>query len=439
MLDAWVRVHLRTAKEAFGQLETVRARHIHIPLPVGLNGKTVADLTPELLYPVFSHRRALLLIHGEGGSGKTSLACQIALWALSDKSPAGHQMLPILVEHDIKAADGDSGHPLSRAVQGLLGRVYDLDNNVPVELLDRLMRRRRLLVIVDHLSEMNADTRGIINPADAGFPASALIITSRQRETIGNVPMSRIMPTLIAGSYVSDFLGAYLRHLDRRQNFDDSSFFDACAKLTRIVGDRDITVLLAKIYADQLVMALDSEKVDEMATNVPNLMLDYVIKLNRNRADTDPSDVSIIADIKAIAWICLKKTGHPMPAARADILGAMDGEDSKSRLAYIQEKLLLLHAPDPSGTRLSFVLDPVAEYFAAMMLFEVSDSDDPCASATAFLDDLPSPADEIAEFLLAIRDCSNALLQDSQTASKLSRQITSLVRSAKEKMQSSKE
>ncbi len=427
VLDAWVREHLGTAREAFGQLETVRARHIHIPLPVGLDGETVADLTPAELRPVFARKRALLLIHGEGGSGKTSLACQIALWAISGESPAPHPMLPILVEHDIEAGEGDTVHPLSQTVQGLLSRVYDLETDIPMELLDRLMRRRRLLVIVDHLSEMNGGSRDIMNPAAANFPASALIITSRQRETLDNVPMSRIMPTRIAGSYVSDFLGAYLRHLDRRQDFDDSSFFDACAKLTRVVGDRDITVLLAKIYADQLVMALDSGKVDKMATDVPNLMLDYVVELNRNKAETAPTDINIIADIKVIAWMCLKKTGRPMPAARADILAAMDGEDSGARLAYIQEKLLLLHAPDPSGTRLTFVLDPVAEYFAAMKLFDLPDCDAPCASATAFLDDLPSPANEIEEFLLSIRDCSKVLLQDPRAASGLADRINSLI------------
>ncbi len=438
VLDTWVSKNLedKKAESAFKRLDTVRVRHIHIPLPVDLDGTNITDLTPNQLRPAFTRKRSLLLVYGEGGSGKTSIACQIALLAMTSESLAAHPMLPVLLEHDVDFTEGDTVHPLCRTVQGILSRVYDLENDVPIELVDRLMYRRRLLVIVDHLSEMNKATQDIINPTDSNFPANALIVTSRQQETLSSAPLFRVKTKRIAGNYVSEFLEAYLQNLKRRQDFDDSRFFDACAELTRIVGDRDITVLLAKMYADQLVMASDNLDVDGMATNLPDLMLNYVAELNRNRTDTDPSNIEIIADIKIIAWMCLKKTGRARPVARADILDAIGPDEGEARLKYIQKKLLLLHAPDPSELQLTFVLHPVAEYFAAMSLFGDPDSDHQYAGVTAFLDDLPSPADKIEGFLLSIRDCSNVLLQDAQVTSKLERKITNLIQFAKKERRS---
>jgi hypothetical protein len=56
--------------------------------------------TSELLAKVFTRRRACLLIWGEGGSGKTSLACQLGRWALAEERSerlCEHVMLPVLI------------------------------------------------------------------------------------------------------------------------------------------------------------------------------------------------------------------------------------------------------------------------------------------------------------------------------------------------------
>ncbi|MEP0835726.1 hypothetical protein NDI48_31650 [Microcoleus sp. AS-A8] len=46
---------------------------------------------------------------------------------------------------------------------------------------------------------------------------------------------------------------AYLR--GKRDRFTDTEFFDACSRLSTMVGTRNITVLLAKLYAEQLIAA----------------------------------------------------------------------------------------------------------------------------------------------------------------------------------------
>jgi hypothetical protein len=100
VLDAWVEQHWLTAKEQFLRSETVKERLIHIALPVALDGKPLKELNGNDLSSTFQHKTAVLLISGEGGSGKTSLTCQIAQWGL-EKQLMSHRLLPVLIETEL--------------------------------------------------------------------------------------------------------------------------------------------------------------------------------------------------------------------------------------------------------------------------------------------------------------------------------------------------
>jgi hypothetical protein len=51
---------------------------------------------------------------------------------------------------------------------------------------------------------------------------------------------------------------AYLTQRGKRDRFTDTEFFDACSRLSAMVGPRNITVLLAKLYAEQLIAVKDN-------------------------------------------------------------------------------------------------------------------------------------------------------------------------------------
>ncbi|MDJ0799320.1 MAG: HEAT repeat domain-containing protein [Calothrix sp. MO_167.B12] len=154
VLDAWVKAHLKPAQEAFQQKNTVSDRNVYIPIPVICNGKTDAQLTGKDLRLTFNKQKACLLIQGEGGVGKTSLACQIANWAMSDDEAerlCKHRMLPILIEEeleisqDIEIEASLSKKPpsivaLIEAIQGQLQNLTDEMEPVSQELLERLLR-----------------------------------------------------------------------------------------------------------------------------------------------------------------------------------------------------------------------------------------------------------------------------------------------------------
>ena len=104
VLDAWVKAHVSVAREGFKEEPTVAARTVHIDLPVVLDGTSFASVGAKDLRPVFTRHLACLLIQGEGGAGKTHLACQIARWAMAQEAqdrPSSYWMLPVLIEHEL--------------------------------------------------------------------------------------------------------------------------------------------------------------------------------------------------------------------------------------------------------------------------------------------------------------------------------------------------
>ncbi|MCT7954587.1 hypothetical protein [Laspinema palackyanum] len=86
--------HISTVREEFKTLETVQEHRTYIRIPVILDGNTLPNLPSESLRPLFDRQRACLLIVAQGGSGKTSSACQIALWAI--KETPQHRIAPHL-------------------------------------------------------------------------------------------------------------------------------------------------------------------------------------------------------------------------------------------------------------------------------------------------------------------------------------------------------
>ncbi|MEO1375090.1 MAG: HEAT repeat domain-containing protein, partial [Cyanobacteria bacterium J06635_10] len=203
VLDAWVKKNIPSARERFELKKTVQERSIHIPVAATLNNQDSIIVTGKHLKPTFNNNRACLLIWGEGGAGKTSLACQIGRWVMSDdseKRPSQHLMLPVLIEEELRLKKSRKDEiPLLEAIQGQLQDLIDSPKPIPQELLEQLLRQRRILVIVDHFSEMSDATRQAINPDSPNFCINALVVTSRLDEKLGRITKTTLHPHRING------------------------------------------------------------------------------------------------------------------------------------------------------------------------------------------------------------------------------------------------
>jgi hypothetical protein len=321
-----------------------------------------------------------------------------------------HKMLPVLIEQELDLATSEGKSPLLATIQGQLQDLTNTSQPISEEFLERLLRDRRILVIVDHFSEMSEATRKEIRPESPNFPVNALIVTSRFEENLGHVTKTIIKPMRIAGNRLSSFMEAYLTQQGKRDLFTDSEFFDACSRLSQMVGQRNITALLAKLYAEQL-MSAKVEEVREtnlhLPDNIPNLMLSYLNELNRSVTGNDKlSDRNIHQDAKAIAWECLQQHLRPAPIKRQVALAALGGENAETRLNYLEQRLRLIQTIGAGQDQIHFALDPLAEYLAGLHVIErFGTNENAWQMFIQKTKQIPGGADSVRGFLFALKDC----------------------------------
>lgn len=194
VLDAWVAKHVENARTSFESNETITKCIGPVPGPILLDRKMLPSMTVSAVRPAFARPRSCLLIWGSDGDRNMNLACEIARWSMEPdptKRLRKNLMLAVLLERDfVYTADKDTD-PFTKTVRDKLL----LDETAPsVDLVVRLLKRQRVLVIIRGLSELSEVTRSIIQSGSADFPANALVVTSRVEEALGGVGKTVIQP-----------------------------------------------------------------------------------------------------------------------------------------------------------------------------------------------------------------------------------------------------
>jgi NACHT domain len=314
-----------------------------------------------------------MCITGEGGSGKTSLACQMALWAMAEEPEQRlcrtHRMLPVLLESNIEPrTDGKDG--FLEAIRGRLADLVGEPEPIAEEVFLQLLRKRRVLILVDSFSELQEETRTQIRPVRADFAVAALVVTSRREEWTNEVTTTTIRTLRVQGDRLSAFMDSYLKQRGKRDLFNDPEYFAACSQLSLMVGTREITVLIAKMYAEQMIAG--KEHPDQaQPTHLPDLMLGYLNTLNRSAAVHKPDNPTIQRIATTVAWECLKQAYCPAVAKRADVVMALRVEaNAEALLRDLEERLQLVQTVGVRETQLRFTLDPLAEYLAGLYMIE---------------------------------------------------------------------
>lgn len=409
VLNAWVKKHLSKARERFSQKTTVKERRVYVPVGLFLNDKFVSKLTPKDLRRTFARNQSRLLISGVGGAGKTSLACQIANWAMREEAEERlrpeHLMLPVLLEHDFVEHGADA---LKEEIRAQLSDSIDANTPVSNALLQALLEKKRVLVLVDGMSERNEETQTAILSGITKIPTNAVVFTSRNDETIDALNKTVIEPTTIKGNQLSSFVETYLTSLDKKEMFDDEEFFEGCRLLSMIVNDRDITALLAKLFVDLMVAKQEKTIDEDLPKSIPDLMLQSIEVLHKKTPSDELALRDVIKTAKVIAWECLKKNYRPLPADYEEVkryLGRLpNGERS---LNYLKDKLNLIETKSLAfGEKIRFKIDPLAEYLAALYLVEENEHNE--KKWRLFFDTSSIKArssENITGFLLAVRDC----------------------------------
>ncbi len=401
VLDRWVEERLIQYSSKFLETPAVDERKIHIPLPVRFGGEDILlDAKNKKLKETFRKEdESCLLIWGAGGTGKTSLACQIARWGAGlkteeqdDQNPAErlcqHRMFPVLIDRDL-----EEDISLLTAIRQELPNWESIDE----ELLKVLLQKKRILVIIDHVSELDAEgTYPKIARTLTETPIKALILTSRpENKDLGRKP-TKLKALEIKQDKLSGFINAYLKRKAREsgkteQDLKDSDFYQSCQKLSDMVADtlRSTTVLLARMYADEIFENWEKQGrlIDHLPENIPDLILSYLDRLSAAADEMTASETDkqnnrerIRRDAKAIAWECLKNDYRPTDVSHEEVRNrlavfsdkdepAEKQKDADDCLTNLEQRVRILQSTGSSG-RVKIILDPVAEYLAALYLVD---------------------------------------------------------------------
>ncbi|MFN9645324.1 MAG: DUF4062 domain-containing protein, partial [Cyanobacteriota bacterium] len=248
-LQTWVERHHSCLEEAFLTTPTVSQRKVHVPLEVEFLPNGTGQAPPALLRPadiaplVADGPARILLISGDGGAGKTSLAFAIARWWLKGE-PGGVVRLPVLIETGL-----GEGETVAQKVRGWLSD--HLGEPPGLELVEALLRQRRLVPILDHVSELSPEARQRLL---AGLPPGLVLATSRsENDGWTGRALSQIRPRPIALDRLQTFFVEYLKAGGRGELLRDDELVPAQSQLRRIVGDKPITALLAQMFIDDVI------------------------------------------------------------------------------------------------------------------------------------------------------------------------------------------
>ncbi|MEH1975485.1 MAG: HEAT repeat domain-containing protein [Nostoc sp.] len=402
VLDAWVEKYIEIFNKRFLEHETVKERNdYYVSLPVKFNKEDIKELTVINLRETFKkEKRVRLMIWGEdAGSGKTTIACQIAQWAMikDDKKRLneGHLMLPVLIEKELMQSEKEL-MPLLRAIIGKIGDLINEKNFNDELLVKQLLQERRILLIVDHFSQQTHDHLKIDDP---NFPANALLVTSRFEQKFQEGIDINIETLCFDGLRLESFIKQYL------ENRYNGEFLEEFAQERIVVNQQKTPVWLAKLYAERMINADNNLRgTNRYPDNIPDLIIDHLKKLNYDVVRrTNREYHTLEPDAKFIAWKCLEQNYKPTYIEKNSITPDIWGEGKFKIFLHRFEKELHLIRSGETDT-IKFVLAPLAEYLAALYVVENWNKNE--ALCKHFLDTATRKRpEEIKSFLLAVREC----------------------------------
>lgn len=306
-----------------------------------------------------------LLLAGPGGAGKTTLACAIGRRALGEdgRTPlTGRLMLALLLETDVPQ-DVTTPEALCTVLAGALRDALAEPRPISIGLATALLRKGRVLVIIDGMSERSSATRTAFDPARQGFPISHLVVTSREPGFAGIRTVMECQE--IPPEALYDFINRYLakKTADAAPPPEPGILFDACADLSRLLRDTPTTPLLATMWADEIAAAGRP-----MVDSVAELMDRYVRRLLRPTAQDNAAMIERLRlDATAIAQRELARDFRPGNVTRGDalsVLRELDATEPERRIGLL-ERSRLLEATSADSDQVHIAPDPVAEHLVA--------------------------------------------------------------------------
>jgi hypothetical protein len=382
-LDAWVEHHAGAIRHRFEAQSTVAAHEVYVALPVSLDHASatlIPEPSPAEFRMLLSAKRSVIEIIGPGGSGKSTLAIQIARWALDkpgEKSLTVHRMLPVWIEEDFS--------DLPALLRDKF-RIW-LGEEVEPNFLEVLLKKKRLLIIIDGFSERDKPTQKLVRHIHASCPVNALVLTTRLPVSLEAGDETKVYPQPLTSTTLLHLLTTLIsmNRFNPDENQPKSDAFSSIEdqlelgkKLASLIqgnaGGRLITPLIVKLFVDRAIELVEKQdSIDNLPNSIPEVYFDYLRRVNPSGdgiANQVPDDEMMRA-AEVLGELCLGKDFVPREFTRSNarLVLAQEGWVYPGPLDPIQRLVdngVLVERVSGTDTFLRFLLDPLAEFLGAM-------------------------------------------------------------------------
>ncbi len=317
--------------------------------------------------------RIIISIEGQGGVGKSTLAFQIAKWASETntaKRLLPQLMLPILINKVNQNIDNECHSKLQLI----------LDTPVSETLCMALLNKKKIIAVIDGISEMPDIKKEFINPEKGAKNIHAVVYTSRKPVTLEF--SSQIIPIGIKLSFLDNLIDGFTNVYVGANKFEDqreilrTRIIDMIKNINESDPNKSIPIILLKLMIDKASELIDQGK--DLDKSLPTTFYDlcesYISDMVRNMSYPAQS----ARKLRNAAVVSL---------GLSSLLSVDNFEDNLQNIEHVEaqwvqiDKYLQILSPEDiqlfidggilvtSGPlddkRIKFNYDPIAEYLAA--------------------------------------------------------------------------
>ncbi|MCQ4163741.1 NACHT domain-containing protein [Tahibacter harae] len=382
VLAAWLRAHRH---KFLARLELDGPQQYeYVPLPLGMRhgaGAPVsaAGVTVDALRHVKGRPFAAMVISGNGGTGKSTLAGRIAR-LVADESALGNPSLPLWF-----SADSAMPERMYERVREIAGQPL-----LPAAIIGHLARDRFLLFIVDGVSEAPADFQKAWQ--EFAKQGNFVVLTTRREEAFANrdytycrtSDLGTHEATVLLIDTVASLLrsGGVARPAGEVLNIQGGML---TAFSGMFPGAGAVSPLLVRLFVENyLAKAITAVAANAGAPAITasevQVYFDYLAELHRRKPSGDSqldSEALLFKACKALAVRELAEDYLPKAVKHDAGIAALSralGDDARLAAALLQrlkEDGILRMYNVEGDVMWRFEFDPIAEHVAALALVEL--------------------------------------------------------------------